>query len=304
MIGKVKPFLLYAISSIHAGSGSDVGIVDLPVQREKHTHYPKIESSSLKGAIRATVSHATGALNGNEKMKEQIKYVFGIDPEEAKKGASQAGAITFADARLLLFPVKSMRGVFAWVTCPDVLLRFNREMQLFKGGVNVPVSEACTISSKDLLVTDDQIVLEEYTFQVAQSESTTELATKLQHMVFPYSEHDLAKRLVVLDDDTFRDFVTLSTEVNARVSIDPDTGTASGQALWYEENVPPETVFYSFLFAGNVRGEGVDGLKTQEDVLKFMQDSDKFPEVFQLGGNTTLGRGLLRRTWIEGGENN
>lgn len=208
MIGEAKPFLLYAVSSIHAGSGSDVGIVDLPIQREKHTHYPKIESSSLKGAIRAAVSHATGALNGNEAMKEQIKYIFGIDPEEARNGESQAGAIAFADARLLLFPVRSMRGVFAWVTCPNVLKRYNREMQLFKGGANVPIPKANTVSAEDLIVTGDQIVLEEYTFQVAYSEETSNLAGALQGMLFPHGEHDLVKRLIVLNDDTYRDFVT------------------------------------------------------------------------------------------------
>lgn len=302
MIGEAKPFILYAVSSIHAGSGSDVGIVDLPIQREKHTNYPKIESSSLKGAIRAAVSHATGALSGNESMKEKIKYVFGIDPEEAREGKSQAGAISFADARLLLFPVKSMRSVFAWVTCPDVLKRFNREMQFFKGGVNIPIPEADTVASDGLTVTDGQIVLEEYTFSVRQTEETVALAAALQEIVFPHGEHDLAKRLVVLNDDAYRDFVTLSTEVNARVSIDPDTGTASGRALWYEENMPPESVFYSFLFAGHVRGKGTNGIQSQADVLAFMENSGHFPEVFQLGGNTTLGHGMLRRTWIESGD--
>ena len=35
-----------------------------------------------------------------------------------------------SDARLLLFPVKSMKGVFAWITCPRVLNRFISELSL------------------------------------------------------------------------------------------------------------------------------------------------------------------------------
>ena len=48
MFSVVKPLLLYGVTSVHAGSGSDLGVVDLPIQREQHTGYPKIEGSSLK----------------------------------------------------------------------------------------------------------------------------------------------------------------------------------------------------------------------------------------------------------------
>ena len=47
-----KPVFLYCLTSLHAGSGSSLGVVDLPIQRERHTSFPKIESSSLKGAFR------------------------------------------------------------------------------------------------------------------------------------------------------------------------------------------------------------------------------------------------------------
>ena len=41
MFTKAKPFLLYAVSSVHAGSGGEVGLVDLPIQREQHTGFRK-----------------------------------------------------------------------------------------------------------------------------------------------------------------------------------------------------------------------------------------------------------------------
>ncbi len=109
MYTKVKPFLLHAITSVHPGSGSEVGLVDLPIQREQHTGFPKIESSSLKGALRYTVSN----LLKDEKEKEKLELVFGSEPGEGNDKKTIASAIAFSDARILLFPVKSMRGVFA-----------------------------------------------------------------------------------------------------------------------------------------------------------------------------------------------
>src|SRR5690606_41704198 len=105
----------------------------------------------------------------------------------------------------------------------------------------------------------------------------------------------LEQRLVILDDATFGDFVTLSTEVNARIRIESGKGTVVNKALWYEDNLPPESVLYSFLFAGHVRGGGEESFQTDKDVLNYLMDDDHFPAVFQLGGNSTIGRGILRR---------
>src|SRR4051812_33995854 len=114
MYTKAKPFLLHAITSVHAGSGSEIGLVDLPIQREKHTGFPKIESSSLKGAIRYTLEHRLQS----EEERKHFELVFGSSANQRGDNESQSSAIAFSDARVLLFPVKSMRGIFAWVTCP------------------------------------------------------------------------------------------------------------------------------------------------------------------------------------------
>jgi len=309
MFTGAKPFLLYAVSSVHAGSGSEVGLVDLPIQREQHTGFPKIESSSLKGAIRAACSYQA---RDDEEAKRRIRLIFGSDPSETEGDGSrelQAGAISLADARLLLFPVKSMRGVFAWITCPYVLRRWNDELELFGKGSyeKFPVPAVNTVSpSSKLLIPkhnhevdqQDRIVLGEYTLEVTPSEETSRLGQALGRYLSLSEELDLEKRLVILDDDTFRDFVTLSTEVNARIRVESEKGTVVNKALWYEENLPPESVLYSFLFAGHVRGGGEESFRTDKDVLNYLLDDDHFPAVFQLGGNSTIGRGILRRIWL------
>ena len=45
--------IMYAVTPCHAGSGSSLGVVDLPIQRERHTNWPMIQASGVKGAFRA-----------------------------------------------------------------------------------------------------------------------------------------------------------------------------------------------------------------------------------------------------------
>ena len=111
MYSEVAPFLLYSISSVHVGSGSELGVVDLPIQRERHTGYPKIDSSSLKGAIRA-------AFRRREIHLDKLVIAFGSEPGEDRDG-KPAAAVGFADARILLFPVRSPQGI-RLVTCPPL----------------------------------------------------------------------------------------------------------------------------------------------------------------------------------------
>ncbi|WP_044895091.1 type III-B CRISPR module RAMP protein Cmr4 [Bacillus alveayuensis] len=294
MYSLVRPFLLHAITSVHAGSGSEIGLVDLPIQREKHTGFPKIESSSLKGALRYTIE---SPLKSEEKKKFEL--IFGSSKKEQNNSDTQSSAIALSDARILLFPVKSMRGVFAWITCPQVLKRFNDEMMLHQAKIEpLVVPEANTVSSERLIVANGNIVLEEYNFPVTITDEAKTLAEQLSALVKKELYTDLRERIVVLDDDDFADFVKLSTEINARIKINQETGTVDTGALWYEENVPPETIFYSFLYIGQIRGNGVEGLQSAEDVEKFLVEEGRFPDVFQLGGNSTLGRGMLRRIWV------
>ena len=63
--------------------------------------------------------------------------------------------------------------------------------------------------------------------------------------VYNYWREKYKSSLVVLSDDDFCDFVTLSTEVIARIKIDPKTGTVKKGALWYEEYLPADSILYS-----------------------------------------------------------
>lgn len=292
---------MHAITSIHAGSGSDLGLVDLPVQREKHTGYPKIESSSLKGALRAAVCQDNG----------WVEVIFGKELEKGNNDAA-AGAAAFSDARILFFPVRSLKGVFAWVTCPFVLNRLKDELIALGyydsfvskhfDGREMVIPLEYTVASNHLMVSGTnagRICLAEYAYEVRIDGEAAVLAQQFDRLLFKERKTTLAQRLVILPDDDFLDFVTLHTEVNARIRINGDTGTVDAKdgALWYEENVPPETVFYSLCFFGQSRLKGKDW-NAQEIRARFGA-KDFIPECFQLGGDSTLGRGILRRIVYE-----
>ena len=312
MFKQAKPLFLIVETPLHAGSGSDLGIVDLPIQREKHTDYPKIEASGLKGSIREIFDAKAS--------KNKVELVFG--PEQ---GDLHAGALGFTDARLLLFPVKSVKGVFAWVTCPAVLERFKHDLSICQPRVdfvdNIP--DINTVPNKSGLIVKDEgetkkIVLEEYTFPVKPDGKCDDVAKWIADNVLPSKDpsycywYDKMKQdIVVLNDDDFRDFVMLSTEVIARTRIDSTTGTVATGALWYEEYLPTDSILYSLALTtplflkvddeaeekekkGNFyANQAVDKNHTEaENVMKFF--ADRLPSIIQIGGNATIGKGIVR----------
>jgi len=340
MFTRARPFFLLVETPLHVGSGTDLGVVDLPIQRERHTGLPKIEASGVKGSIREAFEQLTGDdarrgkleetfpnLKGDQnRYRQAVNLVFG--PEE---GDLYAGALGFTDARLLLFPVRSARGIFAWVTCPAVLNRLRRELEV--AGVvadDFPlVPEAATVPEQsDLLVqrADGEreesrqgggssgrgtVVLEEYTFEVQKDRTAGKLAEWLadkampQQPILSWWREKIKRSLVILTDDDFRDFTTMATEVVTRIRIDADTGTVKSGHLFTEEYLPQESLLYCLALASPLSGgkedkeiyEAVLGEKERDKaVLRFWQIG--MPEVLQVGGNATLGRGLVRiRVW-------
>ncbi len=317
-----RPLFFICETSLHAGSGNDLGIVDLPVQRERHTGFPKVEGSGIKGCIREVFEEMAPAISAGKKvfkfagesiskddLAKAINLVFG--PEN---GGDHAGALGFTDARLLLFPVKSMKGVFAWVTCPRVLERFKRDMLLCGANCKLEIPPENSIPrNSTLFVKDNKVVLEEYTFEInnKNDDCCTVIANWLSKNVIPsgeahkYWREKMARDIVVIPDDDFRDFVSLSTEVVTRTKIDSSTGTVAKGQLFTEEYLPPETVLYSLALATPLFSDDKGIFKTGENGAKADKSeeekilesflADNLPQVIQIGGNATIGKGLA---WV------
>lgn len=316
MFKAARPVAIVVETPLHAGSGSELGIVDLPIQRERHTNHPKIEASSLKGCLRE-------AFEGHEEneackaLKKDyttlcINPVFG--PEN---GDEHAGALGLTDARLLLFPVKSMKGVFAWITCPAILNRLLQDLSMARTlGSAVPSPEIGdniaalidTIPAKsNLLLTDGKIVLEEFTFSVTANAACQSLAQWVAEHVLPqddafaYWRAKIAQDLVVLSDDDFCDFVSMSTEVITRTKISSETGTVQSGMLWTEEYLPADSMLYTLALASDPFDtlEEKRILKNAAEIMDFFTSGLKRAQhIFQLGGNATIGKGLVRVTMM------
>src|SRR5262249_8552836 len=145
-------------TALHPGSGTALGVVDLPIQRERHTLWPTIPGSSLKGILRDTCRRNDNGID--------LFTAFGPETAEADK---YAGALSLTDARILAFPVRSLRGVFAWVTCKVVLDRLNRDLKLadrspVAADFSLSAEEAACPEQSPLLVDGDKLVLEEFEF--------------------------------------------------------------------------------------------------------------------------------------------
>ena len=280
---------LHALTGVHPGGGTALGVVDLPVQRERHTQWPMIAGSSLKGVLRDTFRQSLG--DGPD-GKALLHATFG---PETGNASDFAGALAFTDARLLAFPVRSLRGVFAWTTCPAVLARFVRDAKLLAGSGPVPPDppkvargEAACPEGSDLLIDGGRLLLEEFEFR--RSGCDGEIASWLagRAIADQATADRLRRNLAVLDDNDFTHFARHATEVIARIGLDYETRTARGKALFYEEFVPSETLFYSVAFATASRNKRIE--RSAAEMLKILRENT--PPVLQIGADQTIGKGL------------
>ena len=284
---------IYAETPLHPGRGAAVGAVDLPVQRERHLDYPLIPGSSLKGVLRAQARLAWGGANG------KLAAVFGPETDHA---GDHAGALALTDARLLLFPVRSLHGVFAWTTSPLALARYRRDLVAggFEATWQVPsvAADQALVAPGATVAANGRATLEEFTYQANESPTARQIADDLAETLLPDSAEyapwraRLPRQVVVLPDDDFRDFLRTATEVIARIHVDSRTGTADN--LWYEEQIPPETVFYALALATPPRApNGGAGLpRSAAEVLATLDDLGL--DRLQVGGDETVGRGIVK----------
>ncbi len=337
---KAKPMFIVARTPLHPGSGSELGVIDLPIQREKTTGYPKIESSSLKGSIREAFSSKKAGRpkilkklfeeklkNGEESFSiegknydELIDVMFGPDPDKLNEGTTAfQSALGFTEGKLLLFPIKSVKGLFVWATSLNLLKRFKEDLKIAgaDGLIDIDNVEEDSISGDRAVFNGPngkkKLVLEEFLFEVEVKNGTKKVAEQLSKLL---GIDELKERLVILQEDQFRTFTEVSTEVIARTRINPDTGTVQNGALWYEEYVPENTVFYSLVLSSplftNSDNNKLAKLIKKDDpeeeaktILNLFTEGLKEMRFLQIGGNATIGKGICEITLSdEEGEEN
>lgn len=299
MFEKHAAVFLYAVSPVHLGAGQAVGLIDNPIQRERHTGHPCFAGSGIKGAVR----HGFVAMGGDKGL---IDCLFGPD---SGSGELHAGALSFGDAQLVALPVRSLKGGYVHATCPQALARARRLLGLIGQPPIWPalpdIAEGHCLLASPALLSGDKLHLEAFEYMAQVSEELPKLSEDLASRALPsgaayaFFRDKLKTDLVVLADTDFAYFAEHAMLVEPHVRIDPETGTARDGGLFYTENLPPESLLIAPLLASQTRAGRADGHLAAQAVMghiKTVMDG----RLLQIGGDATTGRGLVVASVVEG----
>lgn len=285
---------LYTETPLHCGAESGAGYVDLPIQRERHTYYPVIPGSTVKGVLR-------DEMKPEDRLgPARVQEVFGSD----ERDNASPGSVSFGDALLVAFPVRSSGAPFHWVTCPFVLERAFRAL-----GDGLPKLRASAAGKawgrmKGTVLLEElrlEIEPDDDFFSADENSGLTRLLALLppEEAGFGHTREVFPDRLLVVRDEDFKELVEVGTEILTRIKLN-DLGTTTTVDkkkaeelgiedregnLFVEEVVPPETLFLCTLRNGETAANLVEELRKLG--------------LLRLGGDETIGRGLTHLRWVE-----
>lgn len=297
MFEKHAALFLYAVSPVHMGAGQAVGVIDNPIQRERHTQHPCFAGSGIKGAVRHGYLALAREEGDETTLQKVIDRLFG---PEAGSSELHAGAISFGDAQLVALPVRSLRGGYVHATCPQALARAGRLLGLIGIRAEWPaleVAEGQCLVANPALLNGDKLHLEAFEYTAKASEPLGRLADDLARRALPpeaaydFFLSKLATDLVVLSDTDFSYFAEHAMLVEAHVRIDPDTGAADPGGLFYTENLPPESLLVAPMLASRTRTG--KSLETPAEAVMAQVRGALDGKLLQIGGDVTTGRGLV-----------
>ncbi len=259
-----KLFLAYTYSPLHAGVGQTTGVVDLPIEREKHTGYPCVYATGLKGSLRSY---------WKQNNYHDLEDIFG--KEEASAGA---GGLIFTDLKILLFPVRASEGTFKWVTCQKVINRFKRDCKIATDQeVTLPAIEELQLMENvpDSPNFSQYLILDDYLFKKCQANT----------QAYFFLKEIEAKNICLVKNDLFDYFVNHATQIIARNKLKDNKVSDN---LWYEETLPADTLLYSFVMPSIIGNTNHVG--TFETNLK--------EKIIQIGGGETVGYGITKLSFL------
>lgn len=296
-----KMFLrFYAASPIHAGAGASTSVVDLPIQRERHTHWPHIQASGVKGALRDHFRTYADNVLKNGKAREYVNFIFGLDEgndggalrPNVPAGSNTPGVISVSDAKILAFPMRASAAPFVYVTCPAVLRRLSLDWEfvtgkpLALGNLDVDEGKARPVGAE--WTAAKEVILEDLLVTVEAPKVEVGEAAKLVG--------EEVKPLLLIHDNDFSYAVSYCTEIQPHIKIDTKTGTVQSGALWYQELLPANSLLYSVVYFS---ASAFDSELQAEAVAQAVTEGIR--GFVQVGGDASLGRGLCKITWVNVG---
>lgn len=261
------------LSNMHSGSGdATYGIIDNLVQRDPVTNYPIIHASSLKGALREFFTIEKGRKdNGDDKIDPFIHHVFGSNPKQ--KENLKNGEYRFLSADLFLLPVRSSNQQFYLATNQNVLKNFLEKFKLlgiteseigFLTNVFKKLSTIKTSVKPIIFKGEHNTMLEDYETTIHADNDSD-----FQKLNLMYDEK------LALFGDNFKEIAN-NLPVIARNQLE----SGKSENLWYEEIVPHQTRFITF----------VSVPKNDEYFKTF--NTELTSSLVQIGANGSIGYGL------------
>lgn len=291
-------FFVRALTPVHIGTDTGLGAIKLPTMREAITQHPVIPGSSFKGVLRDLADA------NNSATSDRDRAAYGPDRANA---SDSRGGLVLSDARLLLLPIASLKGTFAWATSTTVLRRFKQDHADAKltGFPDLPKEDQDVLVTKTskLMLPGDRVSLREVFAQAKADQLATELARYIGRFLWtnPDDQAFFAERFVVVPEDAFNAFSRSALEIRARVAIDSERGTAETSGPWTEEHIPAETILAGLVFGrktswlnNNVRQHF--GANEMLDVFKKQVGAGKG---IRVGGHSGIGLGRVFLTCTE-----
>lgn len=289
---------LKAMTPLHVGTGRAYAAhVDLPVQRDEYG-FPSIWASSLKGALKSNIGD----------KDESIKKCFGPDPE--KLGSAMVAGyahsrVIVTDARLVLFPARVLKGIFAYGSSPHLLNQFGKYLEAKDNtGISIDESllkelnEGYAIVSEEELVDKDSIMINELTLKAKVHEDLIE-KIGLNKILPEEIYNEVNDRGLILIPDVNNislNVVNRGMFIQYRVRLHRDRKTVE-EGPWSEEYIPSNTILASLILCSGREvpaGTESGGQKIKCDAETLKNYINENMKVIFVGGKETIGRGLTK----------
>ncbi len=242
-------YCIRPLTNLHVGSGdTNYEIVDNIVQRDPSNSVPVIHSSSLKGAIRQYYRESTG---GSDQASKNEVAIFGSDTSPRNKNQTDfsAGSHLFLEARLLVLPVRSDKFQFFRAVCPELVKDMLKSWEYFGFQSDGDLKEAFEYVAGIRVSDTPKVLLAEGELRDFSIENwyfadTVKAVDSEEQQKLAKAEAVFGKNLVVVDIDSFK-ALCKKLPVIARNQLE----NGISQNLFYEEVVPRESRFYTFIMS-------------------------------------------------------
>jgi CRISPR-associated protein Cmr4 len=274
---------IFTETGVHAGGDEAIGAVDEPIQRDRITGYPVIHGQSLKGAERRRFTHSV--TTGLEEAYGSKAPGGGDEGGNLKQGWLDVG-----EARLVAFPIPTLRKTFAWVTSPHALARAARDSSI--AGIPSLQPALSALDEERCLVVPgsgwgSEIRLGDYKISASEDAKVAEWARYLADRLPPahaYLRTKMSTDLAIVADAILGDLAQQFTELAARVQLEPDQKTVK-HGPFYSEYLPSATLLAAY-----------HGARTTDAVARAQWQAAFNDAVWTIGGDESVGKGIVSST--------